>query len=813
MNLLIQDKTEQFSMPNLNFSISQMINQATLKQQQQSTTEFLTPSKHRSMEQLLKSPGVQELIKDSIKAVIKKKDFSPKLFTQYKYDQLERSESPAQQILPKIEKINNIHVLKQIQHIKKKKSNNQGNSPKSKKSNHLKYQQGRFMQIFPQTDGISTLNISSKPIHIIQRNKFQDSFLNNSMDNKLEKEIVQKIRLQMEKHATQIESETVRTTKQTRQNSQLMKTSRNIKIEPMGNVPTVIQVTNPNSTTTQLPSIKKKKLKKFDGIYYFDPKYPQDLIFQERYASMRHYFNIMNLSNCLFVQPTQNIYKAYVGKGNNGMLVRQIIKSRWWWSIQDEQEQCHFVWTQLKVNTIHENMKALNRNPNESMSCQSASSSLTTIGSVSLGFSKQDEQSESEQIKVDAIQKINNQWSKFLANAELRQFSTILNGQGRQSKLLTLEQAQTVKPKLSVYNEPVKAHNHLENNFHLGNKKALFYNMKAYYESQNLNVFENLPVTYHIKSLDGPEYHQFMEAYKERQQMINQENDEKNKRRNIWIIKPGEITNRGNGIKVSEDLNEIQSILNSREMHKNGSYKTFIVQLYIDRPLLYNKRKFDIRCYSMYVSINGNQKGYWYTEGYVRTSSKEFTMKNLTNKMIHLTNDAVQKKGEDYGKYEKGNKVSFEEFSVYVENLGGDFNKIYAKMKQMATEQFKAVYGKIDQNKRENTFEIFGLDFMIDDTFNVKMIEANTNPSIEICCPLLSKLIPQMLDNAFKIALDPIFPPPNFYNPKKIICENYLDNKFELVFDEMTDGSLITQSQPNYDIGLIEEESEEEEPE
>jgi len=43
----------------------------------------------------------------------------------------------------------------------------------------------------------------------------------------------------------------------------------------------------------------------------------------------------------------------------------------------------------------------------------------------------------------------------------------------------------------------------------------------------------------------------------------------------------------------------------------------------------------------MYVSINGNQKGYWYTEGYVRTSSKEFSMKNLTNKMIHLTNDAV----------------------------------------------------------------------------------------------------------------------------------------------------------------------------
>lgn len=111
---------------------------------------------------------------------------------------------------------------------------------------------------------------------------------------------------------------------------------------------------------------------------------------------------------------------------------------------------------------------------------------------------------------------------------------------------------------------------------------------------------------------------------------------------------------------------------------------------------------------------------------------------------------------------------------------------------------------------------------MIDDSFNVFMIEANTNPSIEICCPLLSKLIPQMLDNAFKIVLDPVYPPPNFYNPKKIICDNYLDNKFELVFDESTDGPSLTTSTTNNcnicnfsldDIGLIEEESEEEEPE
>ncbi len=32
-------------------------------------------------------------------------------------------------------------------------------------------------------------------------------------------------------------------------------------------------------------------------------------------------------------------------------------------------------------------------------------------------------------------------------------------------------------------------------------------------------------------------------------------------------------------------------------------------------------------------------------------------MNNLSNKLVHLTNDAVQKKSEDYGKFENGNKV------------------------------------------------------------------------------------------------------------------------------------------------------------
>ena len=73
---------------------------------------------------------------------------------------------------------------------------------------------------------------------------------------------------------------------------------------------------------------------------------------------------------------------------------------------------------------------------------------------------------------------------------------------------------------------------------------------------------------------------------------------------------------------------------------------------------MYKNRKFDIRCYAMTTTVNGNLQGYWYTDGYLRTSCREYNVKNATNRMIHLTNDAVQKKSEDYGRFESGNKVS-----------------------------------------------------------------------------------------------------------------------------------------------------------
>ena len=39
--------------------------------------------------------------------------------------------------------------------------------------------------------------------------------------------------------------------------------------------------------------------------------------------------------------------------------------------------------------------------------------------------------------------------------------------------------------------------------------------------------------------------------------------------------------------------------------------------------------------------VNGIFKGYWYEEGYIRTSSSEFTLNDVFDAYTHLTNDAV----------------------------------------------------------------------------------------------------------------------------------------------------------------------------
>ena len=459
---------------------------------------------------------------------------------------------------------------------------------------------------------------------------------------------------------------------------------------------------------------------------------------------------ILNRSNGLEVQQLNSVqYKYFVGKGNNSRLIRRLMATRTWWVDAQNIEDAHFAWTQWK------DKKLLS------------------------GFACADKEKigKQETVQAPCICPVN-------AKIEKNQFRTVdIEDLGFQN---IRNSASYVNLEVNAVDPvSIKMHNKIEFNQHLTNKKGLYLSLKSYCEALELNLFDFVPLTFHIKMGEkDPQFLKFVEEFNS-----NSEPEKKKKLMNIWIIKPGENSNRGQGISVSSSLEEIKSIINEKAASKSNETRTYIIQKYIERPFLVHKRKFDFRCYGLITSINGVLQGYFYSEGYLRTTSCEYNIKDTSNNFIHLTNDAIQKHSEEYGKFEDGNKLSYKDFQRYLDHHYTErkvnfVQEILPQIKALAKDSIMAAFLKIDPNRRLHCMEILGYDFMLDSSLKPWLIEVNTNPCLELSSSYLSYLIPTMVDNALRIALDPMFPPP----ANKTVFESFSENRFELIFHQETDG-------------------------
>ena len=185
-----------------------------------------------------------------------------------------------------------------------------------------------------------------------------------------------------------------------------------------------------------------------------------------------------------------------------------------------------------------------------------------------------------------------------------------------------------------------------------------------------------------------------------------------------------------------------------------------MIQKYIEKPLLYENKKFDIR---FYILVTPNTKLYICKDMYIRLSAFNYDL-NDTRKFGHLTNIALQKYSQNYDE-EKAiiNKTALE---TYIRNtIKPDFNfeqEISPKIRQIVCILGAVILKKfLVFTSTKKNFEIFGLDFMIDHQLKVWFIEVNTNPAITLGNTFIDQLIPRMLDDAFKLTLDRQFPMPN----------------------------------------------------
>ena len=107
-------------------------------------------------------------------------------------------------------------------------------------------------------------------------------------------------------------------------------------------------------------------------------------------------------------------------------------------------------------------------------------------------------------------------------------------------------------------------------------------------------------------------------------------------------------------------------------------------------------------------------------------------------------------------------------------------------MKKIATHVVKSA-NRLGGDSDAINFQLFGLDYIVGLNGVPYLLEVNRNPSLEICCNLLSRIITEVLENTFRLVLDVVLPSPkgspewaqNFilYNKYSLIYRTTKDNK------------------------------------
>jgi len=209
---------------------------------------------------------------------------------------------------------------------------------------------------------------------------------------------------------------------------------------------------------------------------------------------------------------------------------------------------------------------------------------------------------------------------------------------------------------------------------------------------------------------------------------------------------------------------EIVAKLQNGELCDNHT-SSLMAQKYIANPLLLDlNNKFDIRVYLLIASTNPMIA--FYHDGYLRVSLNVFD-KNSKDRATHLTNTAVAE--TKFAEAKKGNKTingmtakqlkdyhlwTYEKLEKYLiesnkttnqnwlkEELRPGIQKAFIHLIRMTSQYFW---------KQSNVYELYGLDFMLDDKMQLWYIECNPHPLIEGVKP---KLIGRMLSDMFEIQL------------------------------------------------------------
>lgn len=169
---------------------------------------------------------------------------------------------------------------------------------------------------------------------------------------------------------------------------------------------------------------------------------------------------------------------------------------------------------------------------------------------------------------------------------------------------------------------------------------------------------------------------------------------------------------------------------------------------YIERPLLINGSKFDLRLYVLVSSINP-LRVYMHTNGLARFASVKYSERNdtLNDRYMHLTNYSINKLSNNYDKNEdadacKGHKWTIKSLWAYLAARGIDTERLWGSLRNLVLRTILAGEGpinamsKVNVNNKYNSFELFGIDVLLDSELVPWLLEVNISPSLHSASPL-----------------------------------------------------------------------------